>query len=524
MSPERLRSVTTRSGQINVEVDGVPYHNPYNPQREALMFYRSHPVENADVVLHFGWGLGYGAQILQERLKKSARVIVFEPDEELFKFSLGQIDNHTVFLDTRFQFVVGSRVRQFFDNWTLGCQETDQFLWLTWPAAYQAHAVLADSLRESFQKGLRDRAANLLTHFQNGSLYFQQVLANLEYQGDADAGALFGRFKNVPLVIVSAGPSLDRNVRELQGMEDRCFILAVDTALRPLLASGITPHAVIIADPTELNARHIAGVMPESAYLIAEQGVHTSALRSASRRFLFGLGLFPDSLFAKYGFGKSTLQVWGSVATAALDIACKMRANPIIFTGQDFAYSWDRDYASHTIFHGAPFDARRAGRCRATDIWGREVHTTENLIAYRDFFVRRIRQTPGIRFINATEGGILTEAAEILSLRDALNQACPVEIDIRFPAGGWAPQAALEMRVSAISHLAEVLSSGTRNCKCFDEFLDLTAKEALLRRDDDAVNRSILSGWRVCEEFCQTHAEGRVAPAHRGDARAGVDV
>jgi len=80
-----------------------------------------------------------------------------------------------------------------------------------WPAALQAHADVADALRANFQKSLRDHAANLLTHFQNGGLYFQQVLANLEYQGDPNAGALFGRFKNVPLVIVSAGPSLDRN-------------------------------------------------------------------------------------------------------------------------------------------------------------------------------------------------------------------------------------------------------------------------------------------------------------------------
>jgi hypothetical protein len=94
------------------------------------MFYRSHPVEEADV-LHFGWGLGYGAPLMQERLKPNARVIVFGPDEELFKFSLAQVDNHAVLQDHRFQFVVGSRVGQFFDNWSLdGCQETDQFLWL----------------------------------------------------------------------------------------------------------------------------------------------------------------------------------------------------------------------------------------------------------------------------------------------------------------------------------------------------------------------------------------------------------
>ena len=67
------------------------------------MFYRSHPVEEADVVLHFGWGLGYGAPIMRERLKPNARVIVFEPDEELFKFSLAQVDNRTVLQDHLFR-------------------------------------------------------------------------------------------------------------------------------------------------------------------------------------------------------------------------------------------------------------------------------------------------------------------------------------------------------------------------------------------------------------------------------------
>ena len=136
----------------------------------------------------------------------------------------------------------------------------------------------------------------------------------------------------------------------------------------------------------------------------------------------------------------------------------------------------------------------------AVDIWGREIPTTENLIAYRDFFVRRIRQASGRRFINATEGGIRTEAVEILSLRDACSQACSKGIQIRFPVAERPPAA--QPRVRAISHLAEVLSSRTRACKCLDEFLELTAKEALLLHDDDAVNRSILSGWRSCEGFC----------------------
>jgi hypothetical protein len=491
VSNKRLRTVTSRSGLSNIEVDGAAYHSPYDPAREAEKFCATLPVQQADVVMVFGWGLGYLGDVLQRRVKHSARVIVFEPDEELFKLSRTPADS-------RFQFVTGARVCQFLDQWALeGCRDTDEFLWLMWPAAARLHPALAETLTSNFRNRLRDRAANLLTHFNNGALYFRNAIANFEHQADPDVGSLFGRFKNLPLVIVSAGPSLDRNINELRTVENRCFLLAVDTALRPLLAAGVVPHAVIAADPSELNARHVTGVIPAATYLIAEQAVHPGVIASASRRMIFGVGVFPDSLLMKFGLAKSRLEVWGSVATAALDLACRMAANPIIFAGQDFAYSWKREYASHTIFHDNPFDAAKGGPVQATDIWNRQVHTTENLIAYRDFFVRKMRQTPHVRFINATEGGILTEGVEILPLKAALDQSCnrPVTISLREVG---APQ--VRQVRTALEHLHDVLRSRKTSCDCFNGFLELTAREHLLKQNKAGIEKSIQSGLEICEK------------------------
>ena len=304
-------------------------------------YYSRLNLEEADVVLHFGWGTGDCAEILRERVKPAASIIVFEPSEELFRRSRS-VD------DRRFKFVVGPSVTRFFSDWGLAdFADTDKFLWIDAPRLGENSSAAA-ALKLEFKAYLRDRAANLLTHFRNGALYFENAMGNIGYQSDSDTGRLFKRFRHAPLVVVSAGPSLDRNVHELRGMEDRCFILSVDTALRPLLSAGVMPHAVLIADPSKENARHVVGAVPASTYLIAEQAVHPSALQGAEKRFLFGLGMFPDSLFEKFGFGKSRLEAWGSVATTALDLACRMEASPVIFVGQDFAYSWDQEYASHT--------------------------------------------------------------------------------------------------------------------------------------------------------------------------------
>ena len=488
--PRQIEMPTSRSGVPSLIVDGISYHSPYDPIRESSRFFNSMNLEEADIIFQFGWGLGYGSEALRTRCKPSARILILEPDEELMNLSRTCFGDDPAWQDPRFQFVSGSQVCRFFShNPPVACQETDKILWVEWPAAVHLHKPLLEELKKTFRAQLRDLAANLLTHIQNGRMYFENVVRNFEYQRDADIGRLFGKFRDKPMVIVSAGPSLDRNVRELQGMEGRCLILSVDTALRPLLEQGIVPHAVIIADPQELNAKHIVGVMPKSSFLIAEQGVHSSALASSSRRFLFGLGLFPDPLFARFGISRTKLNVWGSVATAALDFACQIGASPVIFTGQDFAFSWNRKYASRTIFGDSPVDSIGWTGLVAKDIWNRDIPTTENLVAYRDFFVRRMKAEHQIRFINASEGGILSEGAEILSLRDALHQNCKQPMNAEFTLESCYRMQTVTME--ALDHLQRVLSRQSVDNECLDGYLDLVAKEAVLKKDRKGMDEAI---------------------------------
>ncbi len=490
---EAITLTSSRSGLPTVEVGGVPYHSPYDPEREAAKFYSGLPLEGADVVVHFGWGLGYGASFLRERLGPDARVFILEPDEDLYDLFRREGAGRDQLDDPRFRFVVGSQVGQFVDDWGMaGCRDTDKVLWVVWPRSLERHSELAEALQQEFNTRLRDRAANLLTHFENGRTYFENAVRNFCFAGDPVAGGLFGNFEGVPLVLVSAGPSLDRNVRQLAGIDQRCFILAVDTALRPLLAAGIEPHAVMIADPSRLNAQHILGAMPRETYLIAEQAVDPSALKAAARRFQFSVGVFPDGLYREFGLDRTVLTVWGSVATAVLDLACRIGADPVIFVGQDFAYTWESDYASHTIFHGRGPGGRHQDRYEP-DLWGRAVPTTENLIAYRDAFLRRIKAEPERRFINASEGGILTDEVEILSLKDALYRYAGRQRDIR------ARLDACHQLGSTLpplrDHLADVLSVGHADCGCVDDFLELVAKQALLEDDREAVAQS--QAWGV---------------------------
>jgi hypothetical protein len=234
---------------------------------------------------------------------------------------------------------------------------------------------------------------------------------------------------------------------------------------------------------------------------LSDRRTSRSSFGISGRReaFLFGLGMFPDSLFEKFGFGKARLEAWGSVATTALDLACRMEASPVVFVGQDFAYSWDQEYASHTIYHGAYADVREKGKVRTRDIYGEGVYTTDNLIASRDYFVRRMKESPQIHFINATEGGILTEGAELLPLRDALGEYLGRTGHARETLDNRHRPS--EVSIDALGHLVSVLKSRWDDCDCLGAFLELTAKEHLLRNNDPEIEKKIEWGAQFLDSI-----------------------
>ena len=159
--------------------------------------------------------------------------------------------------------------------------------------------------------------------------------------------ALAGAFDGVPAVVAAAGPSLDRVIADLQRLQDRALIIAVDTALRPLMARGIAPHLAVAVDPSERNARHLSNLDGAGdTWFVAEPGVHPHAFPTfAGRTFVFRVGdNHPWPRLASLGITRGTLDAWGSVLVSALDLAIRLGARPIAIVGADLAYTGGQPY------------------------------------------------------------------------------------------------------------------------------------------------------------------------------------
>ena len=80
----------------------------------------------------------------------------------------------------------------------------------------------------------------------------QNTLENMKHMaGSPDVGELAGLFEEIPFVLVGAGPSLDESIDFLKFMQDKAIICASNSPFRKLVNSGIRPHLVVTADPSD---------------------------------------------------------------------------------------------------------------------------------------------------------------------------------------------------------------------------------------------------------------------------------
>ncbi len=273
----------------------------------------------------------------------------------------------------------------------------------------------------------REAQANLDARRAFAPRYLLQTLENLPaIARGGDTAALQNRFPGIPALIVGAGPSLDDQSPDVAALADRAIVIASDTALSPLRAAGIDPPLVLAVDPSEWNARHLAGTTGNrGSWLVAEGSVHPTAVdRFAGRTFFFEVsGHEPWPWFREHGLTRGRVRAWGSVVTSAFDLALRMGCNPIVFAGLDLAFTGGRTYCrgtAHEEIWGQwiaagdtwenvwKFLVSRQPQQTERDLHGASAITTPYLAAFRNWLVEQVNAAPGDRrFINTTGAGIM---------------------------------------------------------------------------------------------------------------------
>lgn len=169
-----------------------------------------------------------------------------------------------------------------------------------------------------------------------------------------DIQRLQGAFSGVPVIMVSAGPSLDVSLDFVKANENRCVIVAVNSSYRALRNYGVVPHFVIAADPYEYTDRGFEGVPCADTVLICPFIVYPPVVeRFRGRIFTWS----QNNLLASYlrlVTGKemgSEIQEIGTVSACIFDIAKILCSPTIVFVGQDLSAKSDGQLHASDSFY-----------------------------------------------------------------------------------------------------------------------------------------------------------------------------
>ncbi len=350
--------MSAASGEPTARFEGVYLHSPYAPASEARRLVEAElKGKPVGLCVFQGFGLGYQVEAFLSAFPESAAVVI-EPDIPLFIEAMKHRDLSPILSSDRVKFL-------------FNVQPQAVSGYLPENLAGELHVFKLRSLyarnKEYFQEtdtaikqycSRKEINRNTLKRF--GTLWVKNLVTNLHCFGSSrPVSSLAGVFKGIPAVVCAAGPSLDTILPVLPEIRERCLLIAVDTSLRGLRASGLSADFTVVVDPQYLNTRHIDRCGDHAGILVSESSTHPRVFRMVNGVRYFGGSLFPLGKRIEREIGSyGKLGAGGSVATSAWDLARILGCSPICMAGLDLSFP-----KNQTHYKGSFFEERAISEC-----------------------------------------------------------------------------------------------------------------------------------------------------------------
>ena len=351
-----IEILASKSNCPTAKEGGKFLHSAYNPLREAEQAAKSakSSVPDCGGCTFFSCGLGYTA-ISYANLFPNDTIIIVENDPRYFFTALSLVDWEPLFKHANFIIALGTGIDSVVSliEHTSGLKHTA----ICENTAQSQHAAdYFSALRSLIERNKRKVEINASTLEKFSKLWLKNTCRNLHFLAETDGVNIYKDScpKDLPCVILAAGPTLEEALPHLAELKKRSILIAVDTALRACLRAGVEPDFVILADPQYYAYRHIAGLKSPSSILITESAAYPAVFRFECKKIVMCASLFPLGQYIEKQIGsKGELVAGGSVSTTAWDFARFIGAKEIFCAGLDLGYPGFQTHIKGSTFEEA---------------------------------------------------------------------------------------------------------------------------------------------------------------------------
>lgn len=412
----------------------------YNPEHAATLYAQRYgKIKDFSVLCIFGLSDGKSVRKLLENCNETQTIVIYEPDYEVFLMAMEHFVLDDIFVRENLYLIVNgineNRLPRIFED----------------IITYQNHLLIRDCILPNYDILYYNQAKEFLdtllyysrlevfkknTDINYGKRLADNLLYNLPYMIKNSSVTELKSYmrqqhlEEIPAIIVSAGPSLDKNIKELKKAEGKAFIIGVDSALKALVREKINFQIAVSVDPRKNPDVFADERVNEYPYLVSGYSIPLIAEKNRNRLFYeggYGFEGFEEMIIYHTGKRMEDVRTGGSVATDAFSLAVDLGFHKIIMVGQDLAFTGGKGHVSG-FEKSEEADREHVANSMTVEVeayGGGKIVTDIQMESYKRWFELRIQELKdSITVYNATEGGAHIDGTIEMTLQSVLKECC----------------------------------------------------------------------------------------------------
>lgn len=419
-------------------------YNPAHAGKDWLE--KIEKIDDFATVIIIGIHDGIHIRNILEEVKPTTNILVYEPSIEVFLKAIEEVDLTFLFEEHVPLGIIVDGINE--KELPVYLQKMIHYDSMTMMKIYLSgnyDKIFSEKVKafvDKIKKYTFDIEKNWNTIVRYTNVNAENVFNNSKYMYDGySVRSLYQLLpKDIPTIVVSAGPSLNKNILELKEAVGKANIIATDTAMKPLLNAGIVPNFFVVVDGLKpgvlFQHKDISKVPMVTMTAIATEPMK---IHKGKKFFYASDSAIEEEIMQKaYAKDQKTVKIpWlasgGSVANSAFSLGIYMGSQTIILVGQDLAMTGNKTHADGTFKEKMEtIDVNSGQYFEIESIDGGKVLTRLDFKMYLDWFEDQIKEKSNIRVIDATEGGAKIHGSEVMTLKEAIEKCCKKKYSVKY--------------------------------------------------------------------------------------------
>ncbi|TXJ53042.1 motility associated factor glycosyltransferase family protein [Brachyspira aalborgi] len=212
-----------------------------------------------------------------------------------------------------------------------------------------------DNINFLLMNKIKEKLMSLTSNYYFAPIWARNIIYNLAF----NKGYSIKTYKNIlnkktPLLLISAGASIDNYIEKIKELSKTHFILVLSHAFNTLIKNNIKPDAIVSIDGGFYSCLHIIDAIKENIPIFTTHSAYSFPLTNINKKRIFYFShneSFEKIIYSnKNSDNNIYFPMGGSVIMPALRIANFLNPKYILFAGCDFCHL---DNKSHSKYSNA---------------------------------------------------------------------------------------------------------------------------------------------------------------------------